>query len=123
MIGLNIYKVSNHTLIYVNALRYNVVSLPFLKQTNTADMLDLAVDYIKDLQKQAQVFQKFNISPISIYIFILFVIINYYLINFLLTHAYIYIYTCIEASRLSSKVYVPTQAATTTITAKSELIN
>jgi len=62
MIGLNICKVSNHTLIYVNALRYNVVSLLFLKQTNTADMLDLAVDYIKDLQKQAQVFQKFNIS-------------------------------------------------------------
>jgi len=25
------------------------------KQTNTADMLDLAVDYIKDLQKQVKV--------------------------------------------------------------------
>ncbi|KEH39469.1 transcription factor bHLH122-like protein [Medicago truncatula] len=57
MIGFNICKVSNHTLIYVNALRYNVVSLLFLKQTNTADMLDLAVDYIKDLQKQAQKLQ------------------------------------------------------------------
>lgn len=55
MIGFNICKVWNHTLINVNALRYNVVSLLFLKQTNTADMLDLAVDYIKDLQKQAQV--------------------------------------------------------------------
>jgi hypothetical protein len=86
MIGFNICKVSNHTLIYVNALRYNVVSLPFLKQTNTADMLDLAVDYIKDLQKQAQVFQN-AISQLymSIYIFIVFIIMNYYLINFLPT--------------------------------------
>lgn len=66
MIGFNICKVSNHTLIYVNALRYNVVSLLFLKQTNTADMLDLAVDYIKDLQKQAQV-----ISYIFSYLFLL----------------------------------------------------
>lgn len=28
------------------------------QQTNTADMLDLAVDYIKDLQKQVQVTTK-----------------------------------------------------------------
>ena len=28
------------------------------QQTNTADMLDLAVDYIKDLQKQAKVRRK-----------------------------------------------------------------
>lgn len=28
------------------------------QQTNTADMLDLAVDYIKDLQKQFQVMTK-----------------------------------------------------------------
>jgi hypothetical protein len=27
----------------------------FLQQTNTSDMLDLAVDYIKDLQKQVKV--------------------------------------------------------------------
>lgn len=27
-----------------------------LQQTNTADMLDLAVEYIKDLQTQVQVF-------------------------------------------------------------------
>jgi len=28
---------------------------PHLQQTNTSDMLDLAVDYIKDLQRQVQV--------------------------------------------------------------------
>lgn len=29
-----------------------------MQQTNTADMLDLAVDYIKDLQKQVKVYAR-----------------------------------------------------------------
>jgi hypothetical protein len=37
-----------------NWLMYNL-HFRFLQQTNTSDMLDLAVDYIKDLQKQVKV--------------------------------------------------------------------
>lgn len=35
-----------------------LVSVSCWQQTNTADMLDLAVDYIKDLQKQYKVFEE-----------------------------------------------------------------
>ncbi len=36
----------------------NFFGLFLLQQTNTADMLDLAVEYIKDLQKQVKVLFK-----------------------------------------------------------------
>lgn len=43
-------------------------------------MLDLAVDYIKDLQKQAQVIQKATSEPCQ------YLKIDYYLNNFVSTH-------------------------------------
>lgn len=38
----------------------------YLQQTNTADMLDLAIEYIKDLQKQVEVcYKPTSITPMS----------------------------------------------------------
>ena len=38
--------------------KFSLFWLFILQQTNTADMLDLAVEYIKDLQKQVKVLYK-----------------------------------------------------------------
>jgi len=44
----------------------NVVFL-YLQQTNTADMLDLAIEYIKDLQKQVEVcYKPTSITPMPV---------------------------------------------------------
>ena len=42
----------------LSPLKTNDVYFPPLQQTNTADMLDLAVEYIKDLQKEYKVSNK-----------------------------------------------------------------
>jgi hypothetical protein len=62
-------------------------------------MLDLAVDYIKDLQKQAEVFEKIINSQICEYL-----IMDYYLINFL---QYVYVYIQLYRSFKIVKQSVP----------------
>lgn len=48
-------------ILIVKFVKIHVFNFPFpwLQQTNTADMLDLAVEYIKDLQKQVKVCMPF----------------------------------------------------------------
>jgi alanine dehydrogenase len=62
-------------------------------------MLDLAVDYIKDLQKQAEVFEKILILKCVNILFM-----DYYLINFL---QYVYVYIQLYRSFKIVKQSVP----------------
>lgn len=53
-------------------LEIDCFGVPFWQQTNTADMLDLAVDYIKDLQKQFKVTEREPQFPLQHFFLVLF---------------------------------------------------